>query len=59
MSVNPGFGGQKFMPEVLTKIAMRVDGYESGQSVDSGITVSLVIASYTVIPKWDPRDPDP
>ena len=31
MSVNPGFGGQKFIPETLDKLRVaraRIDGYE-------------------------------
>ena len=45
MSVNPGFGGQKFMPEVLDKIKklknMRDEnGYNYNIEVDGGINFS-------------------
>lgn len=38
MSVFPGFGGQKFMPEVLPKVrALRSRGYERDIEMDGGI----------------------
>ena len=38
MSVHPGFGGQRFMPEVLPKIeALRSWGYAGDVQVDGGI----------------------
>jgi ribulose-phosphate 3-epimerase len=38
MSVNPGFGGQKFMPEVLPKIrALRDMGFAGEIEIDGGI----------------------
>ncbi len=38
MSVRPGFGGQSFMPEVLTKIeALRSWGWEGDIEIDGGI----------------------
>jgi ribulose-phosphate 3-epimerase len=47
MSVNPGFGGQKFIPEVLSKLAQarkRID--ESGRSIrleiDGGVKVENI-----------------
>ena len=45
MSVNPGFGGQEFMPEVLTKIKELKDIKEKNQyhfsiEVDGGINFS-------------------
>lgn len=58
MSVNPGFSGQKFMPEVLPKIKaarksfngdIRVDGgindKTAKQAIDAGVNI-LVTASY-------------
>lgn len=40
MSVNPGFGGQRFMPEVLPKIAaLRALGFEGEIEIDGGINV--------------------
>ncbi len=47
MSVNPGFGGQKFIPGTLDKIAMvrqRIDqsGYPIRLEVDGGITVDNI-----------------
>jgi ribulose-phosphate 3-epimerase len=38
MSVNPGFGGQKFMPEVLPKVRwLRERGYEGYVEMDGGL----------------------
>jgi ribulose-phosphate 3-epimerase len=38
MSVHPGFGGQKFMPEVLAKVrGLRVLGYRGTVEIDGGI----------------------
>lgn len=37
MSVNPGFGGQKFMPQALPKIKELRDIFEGDISVDGGI----------------------
>ncbi len=38
MSVEPGFGGQKFMPESLEKLkALRKMGYKNTLSIDGGI----------------------
>ena len=51
MSVNPGFGGQKFIPSTLNKLAdarARIDGYtaNSGREirleVDGGVTVANI-----------------
>ncbi len=42
MSVNPGFGGQKFIPEALTKIAQAralIGGRDIDLEVDGGVTV--------------------
>lgn len=44
MSVNPGFGGQKFIPEVLPKIGLALDemerqGVRVPVEIDGGITV--------------------
>jgi ribulose-phosphate 3-epimerase len=42
MSVNPGFGGQKFIPEALTKIAQAralIGGRPIELEVDGGVTV--------------------
>jgi ribulose-phosphate 3-epimerase len=49
MSVNPGFGGQKFIPEVLTKIRQaraRIDaaGRDIRLEVDGGIKIDNVAA---------------
>ncbi len=37
MTVNPGFGGQAFMPEVLTKISELRDHFDRDIQVDGGI----------------------
>jgi ribulose-phosphate 3-epimerase len=43
MSVHPGFGGQKFMPEVLPKIeALRSWGYAGDVQIDGGISVDTI-----------------
>jgi ribulose-phosphate 3-epimerase len=47
MSVNPGFGGQKFIPEVLTKLKMLKalmleKGSKAEIEVDGGVTVDNV-----------------
>ena len=47
MSVEPGFGGQKFMPEVLSKVAtLRERIEETGLStiigIDGGISASTI-----------------
>ncbi len=47
MSVNPGFGGQKFIPSMLTKIAMikdeiRVRGLKTKIQVDGGINMENI-----------------
>jgi ribulose-phosphate 3-epimerase len=47
MSVNPGFGGQKFIPEVLTKIQqlkniISTNKYDVEIEVDGGVTVDNV-----------------
>jgi ribulose-phosphate 3-epimerase len=51
MSVNPGFGGQDFLPASLDKIArvrQRLETAGSGAvlQVDGGITVSTIAAAY-------------
>lgn len=48
MSVNPGFGGQSFMPEVLPKIQALRKIYSKDIEVDGGInkeTAKLVVAA--------------
>ena len=43
MSVHPGFGGQKFMPEVLPKIErLREWGWEGDIQIDGGISPATV-----------------
>ncbi len=46
MSVFPGFGGQKFMPQVLGKLeALRAAGYRGDLEIDGGIGPSTIAAS--------------
>jgi ribulose-phosphate 3-epimerase len=46
MSVYAGFGGQKFMPEVLPKVAaLRAMGFRGEVSMDGGIGSSSIAAS--------------
>jgi len=52
MTVNPGFGGQKFIPEMLQKIRntrklLDEIGSEAVIQVDGGIEASTVAAAYT------------
>ena len=43
MSVNPGFGGQSFMPEALDKIkALRDYGYKGEIEVDGGVNADNI-----------------
>jgi ribulose-phosphate 3-epimerase len=43
MSVHPGFGGQRFMPEVLPKIEqLRAWGYDGDVEIDGGIAPETV-----------------
>jgi ribulose-phosphate 3-epimerase len=47
MSVNPGFGGQKFIPSALTKLAqlrniIDESGYDIRLEVDGGVTVNNI-----------------
>lgn len=43
MSVHPGFGGQSFMPEVLSKIeTLRAWGFEGDVEIDGGIAPATV-----------------
>ena len=51
MTVNPGFGGQKFLPSTLEKIAqlraVRDElGYDFDTQVDGGINDETVVAAY-------------
>lgn len=46
MSVHPGFGGQKFMPEVLPKLAaLRAAGFAGDLEIDGGIGPSTIAAA--------------
>lgn len=46
MSVFAGFGGQKFMPDVLPKVAaLRAAGYAGEVSMDGGIGTTTIAAS--------------
>jgi len=49
MSVNPGFGGQSFMPEVLSKVSwLREQGYRGQIEMDGGLnleTLPLCVAA--------------
>jgi ribulose-phosphate 3-epimerase len=46
MSVHPGFGGQKFMPEVLPKFArLRAAGFRGDLEIDGGIGPSTIGAA--------------
>jgi len=49
MSVNPGFGGQSFMPEVLSKVSwLRERGYRGRVEMDGGLnleTLPLCVAA--------------
>jgi ribulose-phosphate 3-epimerase len=50
MTVNPGFGGQPFIPEMLDKVALAAewrerDGLDFHVEVDGGITVATATAS--------------
>ncbi len=50
MSVNPGFGGQKFMPEVLPKIEQARNWFESHDlnadiEIDGGISSDNIISA--------------
>jgi len=52
MTVNPGFGGQKFIPEILQKIRdtrklLDEIGSEAVIQVDGGIEASTIAAAYT------------
>jgi len=43
MSVFPGFGGQKFIPEVLDKVRwLRAAGYEGWIEMDGGVNADTI-----------------
>lgn len=51
MTVNPGFGGQKFLPETVAKIAelnqLKADkGYTYDIEIDGGVNADTVLACY-------------
>lgn len=51
MTVNPGFGGQKFLPETVAKIAelnqLKADkGYTYDIEIDGGVNADTVVACY-------------
>ena len=46
MSVRPGFGGQKFMPEVLPKLGrLRAAGFRGDLEIDGGIGPATIAAA--------------
>lgn len=51
MTVNPGFGGQKFLPETVAKIAelsqlKQANGYNFDIEIDGGVNNETVVACY-------------
>ena len=51
MTVNPGFGGQKFLPETVAKIAelnqiKRANGYDFDIEIDGGVNNETVVDCY-------------
>ena len=51
MTVNPGFGGQKFLPETVAKIAelnrlKSENGYTYDIEIDGGVNADTVVACY-------------
>ena len=45
MSVNPGFGGQQFIPEALNKLAAvknRIQGMDIRLQIDGGVTTNNI-----------------
>ncbi len=51
MTVNPGFGGQKFLPETIKKIAELDDlkkkmGYDFDIEIDGGVNDQTVVDAY-------------
>lgn len=51
MTVNPGFGGQKFLPETVAKIAeldaiKKANGYDFDIEIDGGINNETVVDCY-------------
>ena len=70
MSVNPGFGGQSFIPQTLIKIAklkemIRAAGAETKIEIDGGVTLDnaqqivaagadILVAGNTVFSSEDP-----
>lgn len=51
MTVNPGFGGQKFLPETIDKIAelnqiKKDKGYDFDIEIDGGVNDQTVVACY-------------
>ena len=57
MSVEPGFGGQKFLPDVLDKVRQIADHRRNGTmiSIDGGIGPSTITAAATTGPARQPR----
>ena len=54
MSVMPGFGGQKFMPEVLAKVSAIKRRMHGGQrlEIDGGIDAHTITAAYEAGADW-------
>lgn len=54
MSVHPGFGGQKFMPEVLDKITAIKKRMRPGQrlEIDGGIDTHTIISAFEAGADW-------
>ena len=51
MTVNPGFGGQKFLPETVAKIAelnelKQANGYDFDIEIDGGVNAETVVPCY-------------
>jgi ribulose-phosphate 3-epimerase len=50
MSVNPGYGGQNFMPEVLTKVELarnwiESEGLKADIEIDGGISTNTIVSA--------------
>jgi ribulose-phosphate 3-epimerase len=54
MSVEPGFGGQKFMPEMLDKVAAIKRRMHPGQriEIDGGIDTNTIVQAYEAGADW-------